>query len=1207
MTMLFEWLTTGSGRHLLAALGHSLWLGALLIGLLAALLRWLPLTAATRYSLLLAGQLVLLLSTIAIWTILDQSSAAPRTAETPLAISAELRHTGDPHSTAVTSLDTEKRGKQAVGPAMNGTASIPFKSTQESAWSTRLALWLGLSWMLGAAGLLVWRLWQHLRTGALVANAEPVENHRWLSALAREKERLSYAGKVMLRRVGGLASPAVYGIFRPVILLPQDLLETAEAQAIRAILAHELAHLRRLDSFTKLAQQFVEALLFFNPFVWLLSRWSEREREAAADALALGEEFEATAYSEVLLQLAARPGRAAGAAVAAAGDRPPGLRDRIQRLVQPSFRPRYRLSVPSAVTALVFAVLVLAATRQAAQVAAETLTQADWMQRISEFIQEDKPDIDPPQWNEDDRMIIRGRVLGPDAELLEGATVKFRGHAKDKKFNHTFNAGGKDGAFKLSTLYLRQDFNAPVAISEVSAVASAPGHGMTVVEKFPAQSGEFEMDIQFPPSMPARIIVQNEAGEPVPFAKIDSTYWHEGNGWPGSSFISDDQGRVKVNTTAGSLMAMKVTAKGYQMLDDRHRFTHADPDVVLTLSQGIPVKGRVVDAEGEPIAGALIHSIFQITNEGTMGGGTAPWSKDFDERREIALAETGPDGRFTIMSLRPDTAYWLVAGAEGYQYAFRGGLPTRPVNWVDGGYAFNLRNNSALQFTLQRPPTLRVKMLLPHDFDPRGPKVKASSYHTFSVGKRNQGSFSATADFRWHAVAMQEDGSITFERPAILPTPLTVRLRVPGDPRGLQETVREWTPEETLLVDFSDDLEDPTREREVVVRLSRPADAPPVEGTIRLEWSKNHERHEVEVPVVDNVARHQVFFGERGISIHPDGLVGETFRPRHSVKPDRPEASTPVEVEIDDLHPAGAIRVRFDNLPPSEFPGRAKLETVDPQERYLPGRPMPIHYRGKQEVEPDDPEAVFNPVPVDVPLRLNFRRGNLIWSDEFILPAEERLVQQTIVLPDGEVLGGRLLDPNGDPLPETRVRLNYQYPSEKGATTTSHFATTTGENGEFRFENVNFDLNGTYYLNIAASGNYQVLNRIIEGPATGLTLQQQVGVELRVRLVVDETGEPISGRVISAKREDGQDFAAAGRIESNGPTGSNGYTTFDSLAAKAEYHFWVRLPHGNLPNGDRLARNHGEQHDLAEITGGTLTLRIPETEWNNGKPVKIND
>ena len=92
----------------------------------------------------------------------------------------------------------------------------------------------------------------------------------------------------MRRGLGpALRVPAVLGTIVPVVLLPLAVINEMPVAHLRMILAHELAHVRRHDYLVNLLQLLIEAVLFFNPAVWWLSRQVRIEREACCDALAV--------------------------------------------------------------------------------------------------------------------------------------------------------------------------------------------------------------------------------------------------------------------------------------------------------------------------------------------------------------------------------------------------------------------------------------------------------------------------------------------------------------------------------------------------------------------------------------------------------------------------------------------------------------------------------------------------------------------------------------------------------------------------------------------------------------------------------------------------------------------------------------------------------------------------------------------------------
>jgi hypothetical protein len=88
------------------------------------------------------------------------------------------------------------------------------------------------------------------------------------------------------------------------VVLPSWLLEELPAAELKQLVLHELAHLRRWDDWTNLAQQIVKALLFFHPAVWWIESRVSLEREMACDDAVVAETANPRAYAECLARLA---------------------------------------------------------------------------------------------------------------------------------------------------------------------------------------------------------------------------------------------------------------------------------------------------------------------------------------------------------------------------------------------------------------------------------------------------------------------------------------------------------------------------------------------------------------------------------------------------------------------------------------------------------------------------------------------------------------------------------------------------------------------------------------------------------------------------------------------------------------------------------------------------------------------------------------
>ena len=224
--------------------------------------------------------------------------------------------------------------------------SSAFSSTLLNAWMPSLVL----AWSAGVAlmslRLLLGLAWvARLRRQAIAA---PAIWQQRLDALAL---RMGLRSPVPLRLHAALASPVTVGFFRPLVLLPASLLSGMPVPLLEALLAHELAHVRRWDYLVNLLQSVAEALLFFHPVVWWLSARLRIERELVADALAAQSLQDPAQLASALHQLSLQPARPVhdGLLLSARGGT---LLTRIQRLMAPAptlmpGRAGWKLALPA--------------------------------------------------------------------------------------------------------------------------------------------------------------------------------------------------------------------------------------------------------------------------------------------------------------------------------------------------------------------------------------------------------------------------------------------------------------------------------------------------------------------------------------------------------------------------------------------------------------------------------------------------------------------------------------------------------------------------------------------------------------------------------------------------------------------------------------------------------------------------------------------
>jgi len=167
--------------------------------------------------------------------------------------------------------------------------------------------WQGLvflGWVVGMlvlSALLAQRAWF---VKGLIAQSRAAKG-RLLDTLEECRCQIGIGREIELRLSDNTLSPAVCGLFKPMILMPAALLEKLSREKLKTVLIHELAHIKRADIWLNLVQTVLQIVYFYNPFVWLANAMVRRIREWAVDEMvvvSLG--AEAKTYSNMLIDIA---------------------------------------------------------------------------------------------------------------------------------------------------------------------------------------------------------------------------------------------------------------------------------------------------------------------------------------------------------------------------------------------------------------------------------------------------------------------------------------------------------------------------------------------------------------------------------------------------------------------------------------------------------------------------------------------------------------------------------------------------------------------------------------------------------------------------------------------------------------------------------------------------------------------------------------
>jgi beta-lactamase regulating signal transducer with metallopeptidase domain len=322
-------LTQPWAERLTWTLLHFIWQGTLLAAIYAlARLAAGSLTARARYAMACAALFAMALSPAATywWLARPGIAASPAPALTPL----------------------------------NPQAAAAFLSAADP-WQAALP-WILMTWFAGVTTCSVRLAAGWVSATRLRSSHNRPPSAEWQHALQHLIERMRVGRPVRLLVSDRVESLSVIGWLRPVILAPLGLLTGLAPDHVEALLAHELAHVRRNDYLVNLLQGIAESLLFYHPAVWWLSGQIRAEREHCCDDLAVAASGDVLTYARALAELeSARPAHFKAALAANDGS----LVRRIRRLIDPTAHAPSRPGAAWAVSVLLLVAMGGVAMRAA--------------------------------------------------------------------------------------------------------------------------------------------------------------------------------------------------------------------------------------------------------------------------------------------------------------------------------------------------------------------------------------------------------------------------------------------------------------------------------------------------------------------------------------------------------------------------------------------------------------------------------------------------------------------------------------------------------------------------------------------------------------------------------------------------------------------------------------------------------------------------
>jgi beta-lactamase regulating signal transducer with metallopeptidase domain len=216
-----------------------------------------------------------------------------------------------------------------LGGELSGSKATPPALDRRGRFS-QLAPWLTSLWLAGVVLLSLRMLGGWLYARRLKTFLTGPLSEEWQMRFAQLRRNIRVLRPVRILESALVQVPTVIGWMRPVVLIPASALVGLTPSQLEAVVAHELAHIRRYDYLVNLLQTAVEIVLFYHPAIWWLSREIRQEREHCCDDVAVAVCGDALVYARALTEIEVLRNITPRLAMAADGG---SLLARIQRIL----------------------------------------------------------------------------------------------------------------------------------------------------------------------------------------------------------------------------------------------------------------------------------------------------------------------------------------------------------------------------------------------------------------------------------------------------------------------------------------------------------------------------------------------------------------------------------------------------------------------------------------------------------------------------------------------------------------------------------------------------------------------------------------------------------------------------------------------------------------------------------------------------------
>ena len=1132
----------------------TLWQGALIAFLLYYFLRGVPAgSPRLRYAGAIGSLLAFVASSFLTWAYLEYEPP-PRASVAPVMEEPKRAETS-----SLPELET--------GNSFNSLSSSPGATDTSSLAKLQgllMFLWIvGVDIMLIRLSISLAKV-KDLQDRASTPN-DPALQSQFAALLSRTDSR---PRGLRFLVADALPGPVAFGFFRPTIIIPLSLATRTPPELLEAVLAHELAHIRRHDYVINLGQLLIETLFFFNPAVWWINHQIRTEREACCDAEAVRLLGCDTQYASALTDFATSNNLTVTALPFGHENRPGSLIERIRRILIPDYRPTLKLPLPALTLFIIVSSVVLLAlhqgSRMAVAVGAEFLSPEARIAKIK-AIQESHPTKDPAtQYDEalarlpESRVDVRGQIQTHDGSPLKTERLQIVANSERPNYSATY------------AVNLRNDqFNQRVQPGRIYLSAYSPHYAPTLAGPF---HGEIKgsitnLMIEMQAGFIGRIRVTDISGQAVPEAHFSGKYDFPSH-TPITEGLTDASGIGFITNAITHPLKLTVRAPGFE--EDQQTITLSqEHPIQWQLEPASPATIIVQDEKGKRVEGAEARLVA------TRGFRNMSYSGESSR----LCATSNADGVLRLDELRSDTKYWFLIQADGYGKRL---IPN--VTAGETERVIELQEPFSVKGTFRGELSLlRMRSRWEDGIRTQYPSIRY----------RNPYRVHDYSDFKQETLELQIEGDQAhFEIEDLWPGEITIYA-------GALEVTRELEQGETLIDLFisgnSQETVGPTApthplpQRTIEIRFESPEGHPTPSGDALAVLSLKQpngtfDHEERQVSVNKGLAKLSVPVGSQ-IRLEPDNFTGYWFETHY--ERDIAQSAEPLSITVP-CFPAGAIygRVQEANGEPAKGVMISLVECERAPQR--PHTSLDVDIKNSSSSTDITKQYTATPLPIGGTYMIVAHRGaTYALSEEIKITKENPIAQADLILRLGITVKGRVVLPDGSPGKGIRYSHSFTAHPNHGFSSGDHF---TDRLGRFEIHHVVPDIGKGYSIRFADNPGIQMDEIRYDPNHSEVKVVLKAGHTFTGMIVDHETGWPIPGAEIYALPHP-YSPDRLGHLEADNKTDESGRFRFTTLDG-GDYRLGIRG--GQFRSTDKLII-HSNQ-DSKE------PFRVELSEWSRLVP-----